>query len=101
MRFLFLLAALLAGAFIGWLSILAGIWFLMPIFLICAGVVATSLDKVMRWRLAAFSIGLFVVFGLQAGEFVRGVNEAQHQLKNHKVKIKQPLKPQGGGLLSG
>ena len=93
MRFLFLLASLLAGALIGWLSILAAIWFIMPIVLIGAGLVATSLDKAVRWRIAAFSVGLIVVFVFQATEFVRGVNETQRLLKNHKVKIRPTPTP--------
>lgn len=90
MQFLFLLASLGAGALIGWLSILAAIWFIMPIVLIGAGLMATSLDNVVRWRVAAFSVGLIVVFGFKATEFVRGVNEQQRLLKNHKVTVPTP-----------
>ena len=101
MRFLFLLVFLAAGALVGWLTIVGGIWFLMPIFLICAAIVSIRLDAIVRWRIAAFSVGVFVVFGLEADQFMRDLNEADQQLKNHKVTVPTPVPRDGGGSLSG
>lgn len=94
-RFLFLVGSLLAGALAGWLSILGGIWFVMPIFLICGAILCVALDKVMRWRWLAFSIGMFAMFAVKASEFVTGVNEqnaiSAKQEKKWKDKTPKPL----------
>lgn len=87
--------SLFAGALVGWLSVLAGIWFTMPIFLICAAIVSVSLDKSFRWQLAAFSVGVVVVFGLEVRSFVEGVEtqqKIQKSLEKEKLnKTPQPL----------
>ncbi len=93
MQFLLLLAFIGAGALIAWLSILGGIWFLMPIFLGCAAVVSYRLDNIVRWRIAAFGVGLLVVFGFQVNQFVQSIDEANKTLKNHKVKIRPTSTP--------
>lgn len=59
------------------MSILAGIWFTMPIFIICAAIVSIALDRAFRWRLAAFSVGLIVVFAFQFNDFVTDVTKRQ------------------------
>ncbi len=86
MPILLVLVSLVAGAFVGWMSVLAGIWFTMPIFLICAAIVSISLGREFRWRLAAFSLGLFAVFALEAHSVVDAVNEAQ---RNAPMRLKQ------------
>lgn len=83
----------LAGAFMGWMSVLAGIWFTMPIFLICAAIVSISLDSAFRWRLAAFSVGIVVVFSLEVRSFVEGV-ETQQKIQKSLEKEKLNKKPQ-------
>ena len=89
--------AAFAGAFVGWMSVLAGIWFTMPIFLICAAIVSVSLDSAFRWRLAAFSIGIVVIFSLEAKSFVQGIETQQNlqrSLEKEKLhKTPQPLTP--------
>ncbi|BCM93100.1 hypothetical protein IAD21_04988 [Abditibacteriota bacterium] len=84
--FLFVLLSLVAGAFIGWLSVLAGIWFTLPIFLICAAIVSTSLGREFRWRLAAFSVGVFVVLGFYVNTFVRDNFEDQQKAQSRMEK---------------
>ena len=101
MNFLLLLVFLAAGALIGWLTIIGGIWFLMPIFLICAAIVSIRLENAVRWRIAAFSVGAFVVFGLAANQLVQSLSATDRQLKNHKVTVPTPVPRAGGGLMSG
>ena len=80
-----------AGAFVGWMSVLAGIWFTMPIFLICAAIVSKALDSAFRWRLAAFSVGVFVLFFLQAKPLIEDFKTQQKTQKSlEKEKLKQP-----------
>jgi hypothetical protein len=80
-RFLLLLVSLVAGALIGWLSVLAGLWFLMPLIPICAGIVSIALSNEFRWRIVAFSVGLFLMFGFQLSELARGIQEGERQYK--------------------
>ncbi len=92
MKLPLLLLSLLAGALLGWLSIVGGIWFLMPVFLICAGIVAIKLDAASRWRIAAFGVGLLVVFALQANQFIQTITQTHRELKDHKVTISPQFK---------
>jgi hypothetical protein len=77
MKFLLLLASLVGGVFVAWLSILGGIWYVAPFCLIAAGFVAIALDKASRWRIAAFSLGMIAVYALEANSFVRDISEKQ------------------------
>jgi len=92
MKLPFLLLSLAAGALLGWLSIVAGIWFLMPVFLLGAGIVAIALTPVVRWRIVAFGIGLLAVFAVQSNRWIQTINETQRQLKGHKVTIRKEFK---------
>ena len=64
------LVSLLAGAGVAYLSVIAALWYVLPVFLIIAGVVAVALDGASRWRIAAFSVGVFAVFFWEARAFV-------------------------------
>lgn len=86
MNALILLAMIGAGALAAFLFVVGGIWFLLPLFLIGAAIVARALDNASRWRIAAFSVGALVLLGFQLREFAREVVEQQHRAE---VRLKQ------------
>ncbi len=79
MKPLFLLASLIGGVVVAWLSILGGLWYVAPFCLVAAGFVATALDKASRWRIAVFSLGMIAVYAVEARSFVQDVTEKQER----------------------
>ncbi len=100
MKFLLLLACLVAGVGVAWLTILGGIWYVSPIFLIGAAFVAIALDKATRWRIAAFSLGMIAVYAAETSAFVQDIGEKQARAQQRIRTEPAPTpRPPRGGLL--
>lgn len=90
MRFFLLLASLLGGILASYLSVIGGIWYVAPVFIIIAIVVAFALDNASRWRIAAFSVGMLAVFAVEVSSLVHDVTvrqaRAQQKLAQERLK---------------
>ncbi len=88
MKPFFLLASLVGGVVVAWLSILGGIWYVAPFCLIAAGFVAIALDKASRWRIAVFALGMIAVYAVEAKFVIQDITEkqgkSQRQLEEEK-----------------
>lgn len=100
MKGLFLLASLVAGVSVAWLTIWGGIWYIAPFFLVGAAYVSIALDKATRWRIAAFSLGMIAVYGVETSAFVQDVTAKDARAKQRILTEPTPTpRPPRGGLL--
>ena len=100
MKFLLLLASLVAGGVVAWLTILGASWYVSPIFLVAGGLVSIALDNAVRLRIAAFALGMIAVYAVEVSDFVRYIDQQQRSAQTRIRTEPAPTPVPRSGLFS-